>query len=564
MTPRRTPEGIIGSLFRGTFQPRDLFPYPSLEPEERERLSSLVERLRSLPARDRRAPRETDARWDSPPALVDRLAALGLFGSFIPRRYGGLGLSQKAYVRISEELCRLDVSVGFALGAHQNLGCRAILLYGSGRQKERWLRPIAEGRLMCAFAMTEGQAGTDLALIETSGARDRSGKFYVLNGRKDLITNGDCADLLVTTLKTPTAGGFVYSTLVVPASSRGLRVGPRVRMVGLRGTSQNSLHFSNVKVPVENRLGREGEGMEIALRTLGMARSGIAFGALGIAKSILELCVADLKRVSRYKKPLSELGMIRQMVSRIGAQIFALESAGFLAAHCLDTNREDSSLECAASKIFGSEALTRIAALASLANGSRGSRRDFPYAAYLQDSYCTHHIEGANDFLRSQLAVQGFHSGRDFQEYAPEISLARLVPKPLIGHARAIDSLLSDFSKTCKRLSGEPASVVRSQLRQRRISEIVIDLYVLLCALSSASAAHEDRDRDSWELVFSLWRILYSDSIARLGIRLRGLRGSQADDDEALLLEASDGIYAHDGYPFDPTSVAWRRPGEAA
>ncbi|MDR0874934.1 MAG: acyl-CoA dehydrogenase family protein, partial [Clostridiales Family XIII bacterium] len=245
-----------------------------------------------------------DQQNEFPAEAVKQLGEMGLLGIPFPKEFGGAGLDQMSYAIAVEELSRVDGGTGVILSAHTSLGSWPIFAYGTEEQKKKYLTPLASGKKLGAFGLTEPNAGSDAAGTETTAVFD--GKDYILNGEKIFITNADKADIYVVfAMTTPGIGTKGISAFIVEKGTKGFTFGDHYDKLGIRSSSTAQLLFADVKVPKENLLGKEGEGFRIAMATLDGGRIGIAAQALGIAQGAYEAALDYSREREQFGNPIA-------------------------------------------------------------------------------------------------------------------------------------------------------------------------------------------------------------------------------------------------------------------
>ena len=283
--PRR--RSIAKELFWGRLAADLILPYPRLSEGERPRVATAIRELKAF-CDEHLDPAEIDRRADIPRTVIDGLAGLGVLGMTAPESVGGRGFSQLAYCRVLEELGSRCSATSIFVNAHHSIGMRALLLFGSAEQKGRWLPDLVAGRKLAAFALTEPEAGSDAANVQTMATPSADGSHYVLNGEKRYITNGAIADVLTVMARTPVAGreeAQVTAFLVTPDMPGFRVVEPRMEKLGIRGTATARLAFDDMHVPKENILGPLGKGLKVALIVLDFGRTTFGACCTGMAKT---------------------------------------------------------------------------------------------------------------------------------------------------------------------------------------------------------------------------------------------------------------------------------------
>ncbi len=338
-----------------------------------------------------------------PKELIKRMAQLGLLGVPFPEEYGGAGMGETGYCIVSEEISRGCGSTATFLGAHTSIGSTPIFLDGTQEQKVKYLTPLAKGEMIGAFALTEPNAGSDAAAIEMSAKRD--GDYFILNGTKQYITNGNVADIVITIAVTDKALGAKggVTAFIVEAKTPGFSVGKIDEKMGIRGSGTAELIYQDVKVHKDNVLGKVGYGFLTAMKTLDVGRLGLGAGCLGGAKEVLDISTKHANTRVQFGGPLSEKQAIQWMLAEMATQIYAMESMVYRAAWMCDQSMRFSK-EAAICKLFCSEALNRIVDMGVQIHGGLGYMEEYPMARYYRDARVHRIFEGTNEIQKLIIA----------------------------------------------------------------------------------------------------------------------------------------------------------------
>ncbi len=332
-----------------------------------------------------------------PQELIRKIADLGLLGASFPVEYGGGGFGEVGYCIIQEEISRGCSSTATFIGAHQSIGTNAIYLGGNEELKRKYVVPLAQGKMIAAFCLTESQAGSDSFNIKTKAELD--GNYYILNGEKLWITNGGIADVLSVFARTEKG----ISAFVVETKWEGVKIGPPEKKMGIRGSTTNPISFENVKVPKENLIGQEGRGFLLAMKTLDAGRLGLGAACIGSAKELLELSTKYAKERIQFDQPISNFQAIQFMLAEMTALIYAMESMVYRTAAKYDKG-ENVTREAAIVKLFCSEALDKIVDYAVQIHGGMGYSRELPIERMYRDARINRIFEGTNEIQKGIIA----------------------------------------------------------------------------------------------------------------------------------------------------------------
>jgi len=333
-----------------------------------------------------------------PRELFKKAAELGLTGVAFPEEEGGAGFDHLAYSIVIEEISRCCASTGVILSVQNSLFCDPIHRYGTEEQKKRFLLPFTRGVKIGCYALTEPQAGSNAAALQTKA--EKKGDTYVINGTKALITNGGVADAAIVYVNTDSAKGERGITaIVVEKGTPGFKVGKEEKKLGINATACSELIFTDCVVPVANRIGNEGEGYKVALSTLDGGRIGIAAQATGIAQGAFEAALKWAQERMAFGHPIAQFQAIQFMLADMATEIDAARLLVRKAAWKQDTGGRFSQ-EAATAKLFGSEMATRVTHKAIQIHGGYGYIQEYNVERHFRDARITEIYEGTSEIMR--------------------------------------------------------------------------------------------------------------------------------------------------------------------
>ena len=355
----------------------------------------LIEAIREI-ARERVAPRaaEIDRTSQFPWDMKELLAQQDILAMPFPSEYGGIESSELAVVMAIEELARNCATTSLIL-AVQQLGSLPIILAGNDEQKRKYLPPLASGEWLAAFGLTEAGSGSDAAAMQTFAVR--KGDTYILNGSKRFITNGGLAQVnSVFALTDPKAGTRGISAFIVEKDFPGFSVGRIEEKMGIKGSQAAELIFTDCEVPVENLLGREGDGFKFAMMTLDRTRPGVAAQAMGIAQGALDLALSYSKQRVQFKKPIAENQGIQFMLADMATKVEAARLLVYNAAEMIDRGEPNFGKYSSMAKLYASDIAMEVTGDAVQILGGYGYMKEYPAERMMRDAKITQIYEGTN------------------------------------------------------------------------------------------------------------------------------------------------------------------------
>jgi alkylation response protein AidB-like acyl-CoA dehydrogenase len=345
---------------------------------------------------------ERDRTKEFPAENLKRMGELGLMGMNVPPEYNGAGVDSVSYSLALQEIGYACASTAVVMSVHNSVACGPVYLYGSEYQKETYLKPLAAGKMLGSFALTESSAGSDPASQKAKAVKD--GDSYVINGTKLFITSGKSSDITVVTAYTDRGKKHRgISAFVVEKGTPGFHVGKEEDKMGLRASDTTELIFEDCRVPSENLLGQEGDGFVIAMASLDGGRIGIASQSVGLAQACLDAAVSYAKERVQFNKPISRFQGIRWMIADMATQIEAARLLTFNAAAMKDRG-ENFSGAASMAKVFASEMANKVAYQALQIHGGYGYMKEFPVERYYRDVRVFTIYEGTSEIQRIVIA----------------------------------------------------------------------------------------------------------------------------------------------------------------
>ncbi len=571
---RMGDQSFMKGVFHGDLAEDLIFPFPQVAKEEGENLSMILDSVsRFLDEKVDSA--AIDREHSIPESVIEEAKALGLFGLQIPMDHGGIGLSTTAYSRIMQQVGGHDASLAVTLGAHQSIGLKALLLFGTDEQKERFFPTLATGEKVAAFALTEPSAGSDAAGIKTHAKLSEDGTYWVLNGSKIWITNGAIADVFTVFARTSDfeEGTKPRLTAFIVERGEGLTTGSNEAKLGIRGSSTTEVFFDDVRVPAENVIGEVGRGFKVAMGVLNSGRLGLAAGCVGVNKTLIKMALDRVGERRAFGKYLGEFGLIKDKIAGMLARTYALESMTYLTTGLLDAGVPDYSLESAICKVYGSETAWWVVNETLQIAAGTGYMEEYPYERILRDSRINLIFEGTNEILRCFIALSGLAGpGRELSEvsramrepikgfgllvdYAVKFARNRIAPGRLTRAHPVLSRETVLIEEYTAHLAGHVGNLLRKhgrdialmQFAQRRVADVAIDLFALSACVSRTTAAIESRGEEAAREEIDYTRIFAVEARRRLECNVVGF---EANDDE-VRKGAAVRSYELGSYPFD-------------
>lgn len=566
-------QSFMKSLFFGVIDENLVFPWPDPDAAQADQLHVMLDEVRRFFDRS-----VDSARIDHEQRIGDDvlrgLKELGLFGMLVPQSFGGVGLTSTGYARVMQEVASLDSSIAVTLGAHQSIGMKALLLFGTDEQKSKYLPRLATGEMVAAFALTEPGAGSDAAAIQTR-AEPRADGSYLLNGSKIWISNGGFADFFTVFARTSPAeeGLKPKITAFIVERAWGVKNGPQEHKLGIRGSSTTEVFFEDVVLPPGHVLGEPGRGFKVAMEVLNSGRLGLASGCVGMCKRLIKMATERCAERRAFGRPIGEFGLIKDKIATMMADTWALESMTYLTTGVIDAGVADYSVESAICKVYGSETCWRVVNEALQIAAGIGYMAEYPYERLLRDARINLIFEGTNEILRAFIALSGMQGpGRELADVARAMrepikgfgllgEFALRKARTALGRERMtrhhpilnreavvfeeyVQALASDVDKVLRKHGRDIAEM---QYTQKRTAEIAIDLYAIAACIARTTRAIEKRGEEGARREIDLTSVFVASAEKRLS---RIVAEVDKNDDELRKAVASK-TYADGGYPFD-------------
>ena len=574
---KEAKQSFSKALFSGVILEDIVFPYPEMDKEEKENLDIMRDAFRKY-ANDHIDPEKIDEDAKIPDEVINQYKELGLFGMIIPEKYEGFEFSTTAYVKMLDWISRVDPSSALTLGAHQSIGLKALLLFGTEEQKKKYLPKLASGEMLAAYCLTEPGAGSDAAGIQTKAVRDEKKGVYILNGSKLWITNGGIADFFTVFAKEAITGknGKVkdkISAFIVTRDLKGVTNGKEESKLGIKGSSTTEIFFDNVEVPFENVLGESGKGFKVAMEVLNSGRLGLAGGSLGALKRVYKDALNHITQRKQFKKNLSEFEMIQEKVGQMAVDIFATESMIYLTTQLIDEGQVDYSLESAMCKIRATEVAWKGVNECLQMVGGLGYMKEYPYQRYLRDARINMIFEGTNEVLRMFTALAGVQergeylkqigsalkdpikgfglltdyatqwvkgkvSSEKIRDVHPTLSKAKVHFEDWANNFKfAVERILIHFGK----------NIIYKEMVQSRVADAATDLYAMITTISRVDTLIADKGEEKCKREILLCNTFAEQAWRRIRRNLLMIDNNS----DKKIKQISDFIVEEKRYPFE-------------
>ncbi|KAH8418227.1 hypothetical protein KR222_005866, partial [Zaprionus bogoriensis] len=521
---KRENESFMANIFRGTLVSKQVFPYPDvLTLEEKETMDSFLDPFERFFTDVNNAARN-DETSEVDEATLTALWELGGMAIQVPSDFGGLGMNNTQYGRLCQIVGAYDLGLGIVLGAHQSIGFKGIMLYGTPEQKAKYLPKVAAEGVYAAFALTEPSSGSDANSIRSRAVKSADNKYYILNGSKIWISNGGLADVFTVFAQTEQIDKKTgekkdkVTAFIVERGFGGVTNGPPEKKMGIKGSNTAEVYFEDVKIPIENVLGEEGEGFKVAVNILNSGRFGMGATLSGTMKKCISIATAHANNRVQFGQKIKEFGAIQDKLAQMNILQYATESMAFMISQNMDSNSQDYHLEAAISKVYSSENAWYVCDEAIQILGGMGFMKETGLERIMRDLRIFRIFEGSNDVLRLFVALSGIqYAGNHLKELQrairnPAANLgfifreasrratttiglggtdlsAHVVPE-LKEYARNAAVCIDLFGKTTEAvLLKHNKNIINEQLILNHLANAAIDIYAMVATLSRSSRA---------------------------------------------------------------------------
>jgi acyl-CoA dehydrogenase family protein 9 len=485
-------------------------------------------------------------------------------------------LSATGYARVFGEVSRTDASLAVLIGVHCGLGSKAIVLFGTPAQKERYLPMLARGETLAAYALTEPDIGSDAQHIKTTAALSADGSHWVLNGRKQWIGNGQRAGVIATFAQTPTErrGERVQrpTAFIIRPDMPGFEVTGTFRKMGIRGSTQAALTYENLEVPVDHVLGTVGKGFAVAVHVLNGGRLTLAAGCTAGTKNIMKEMAAFTETRVQFGKPIVEFEITQRKLARTASDIYASDAMLGELARFASTPDADWALEAACCKVFASEMLWRAADEMVQLGGGRGFVKPYPYERMLRDSRINRIFEGTNEILRLFIALNGIQGPA---EQLKEVGTALRRPLKNLGliggfaasrlrsalgatptldvelherltkHKEFLEKHVAELTSATERVVRHYArEIVDRQQELERLSDMAVEVFATACTLARTQRLLDERGAEQCARELDLCDLFVVES----GRRFRAVRLTLQSPQDELRREVARRVREDAGY----------------
>lgn len=559
-------QSFIQNIFTGEARVDNFFPYPQILSEDE---LSFIE-MANEPI-SRMWNEKYSEFWkieDSeqvPEDVLEMMKNMGSFGIQVPVEYGGMGCNNTQYARLAEIAGQYDLGVGIVMGAHQSIGYKGLVIFGTPEQKERYLPALASGESFAAFALTEPSAGSDASGIKSRAVLSEDGSHWILNGSKIYISNGGFADYMTVFAKTPRGPGVTS--------------GPNMKKMGIKLSNTTEVWFDNVKIPHENVIGEVGDGFKVAMKILNNGRYGMCCALSGTMRKAIEMATKHCNNRSQFGNKLSTYTGIQEKIARMTMLHYLTQSHAYMLSGIIDYGMPDFQLEAAAAKVVASDSAWAVVDDALQLFGGMGYIKETGIEKILRDTRIFRIFEGTNEILRMFIALTGLqYAGGHLRELqramknpvanlgmifgegsrrirrsvgltTPNLSEhvhphfhteVQLLAKNIILFSTSVEQLLIKYNR----------NIVMEQMLLTRLANAAIDIYSMLVVLSRCSRSlHKNLETAEYEE--NICRAFCSEANIRIDRNLDSLKSSVALRNDELLRKVAVEVLKNEGLVHD-------------
>jgi alkylation response protein AidB-like acyl-CoA dehydrogenase len=569
---------FVRGMFAGTIHDSLLFPFPApldeRDPEEARTVRRLLADLEVM-SRGLIDSAKFDEEECIPEDVIQALATAGFLAISIPKQYGGLGLSPTAYSHVFGALSSLDPSLGVLVAVHCGLGAKAIVLFGTEEQKQRYLPMLARGDTLAAYALTEPETGSDAQNIVTQ-ARPNDDGSWTLTGHKHWIGNGQRAGVIATFAQTPVERDGVTvlrpTAFIIRPDMPGFKVVRTFRKMGIRGSTQAELLYEEMRVPADHVLGTVGKGFSVAVQVLNGGRMSLSAGCTEGTKRILSQMVEFAESRVQFGRPIADFEITQRKLARTATDLYAAEAMQAQLTRLAEVPDGDYALEAACCKVFASEMLWRAADDMVQVAGGRGFVKPYPYERTLRDARINRIFEGTNDILRLFISLNGirgpaealkelgvalrrplknlgllseFAASRIAERLGSTATLDVTLHERLQGHARHFEKHVAELRDGTERVIRQyRKEVVDRQQELERLSEMAIEMFATACVLARTQRLLGEKGESTCAHELALCDLFVVES----GRRFRRNRGALLSAQDELRRTIARGVRDADGF----------------
>ncbi len=493
------------------------------------------------------------------PTLVKKAGQLGFLSCEIPEKYGGQNLDKVSVILITEKLSQGGGGFMVAYSVHTSIGSFPIIFFGNPEQKRKYLPKIATGDIITAYALTEPEAGSDALNAKTTAMLSPDGRYYILNGQKQFISNSGFADLFITFAK---VDGDKFTSFIVERNFEGVSVDEEEKKMGMKGSSTRALIFTDAKVPVENVLGEIGKGHIVAFNTLNIGRFKLGGGCLGSSKIAFHDAVSYAKKRIQFQKPICEFGLIKHKIAEMAIKIYIMESmiyrtAGMMdkALKHIDPHTDDSGVQMAKgieeyaiegsiNKVYSSEVLDYIVDEVLQIHGGYGYIQDYPVERYYRDSRINRIWEGTNEINRllitDMLIKKTMKNLLPFFEEAEKIAIEIFGLKPNIEADDNTFSLQKEMVEMAKKImlftSGLAFRKYLTKLSEQQeilgfMSDMIIEIFAMESGLLRAMKSTQKSCDEKADVQKKMVKVYVNDAFGRIEDYSRNILSAISEGD---------------------------------